>query len=427
MIKIVNAKWVNDANELVDREVLISHGKIAGFGEKVDADVQAEVIDARGMLLAPSFLDVHVHLREPGFEYKETIATGSRAAAKGGYTTIFAMPNTNPIMDNAELLQKYNDKAEQDSLINTRFYSAITHGESGEKLVDFKAQLKAGAVAFSDDGRGVQDAGMMYDAMLEAKKVGSMIVAHCEENSLLRGGYIHEGNYSKENGHKGIVSLCEDLQIARDCAISLQTGTRYHICHMSTAAGTELLRYYRSKCNWISGEVTPHHLLLTEEDLKEHGDFKMNPPLRSKADREALIKAFADGTISCIATDHAPHSQDEKERGLAGSPFGIIGLETAFPLLYTHLVLTGKVTLRRLIEGMTEMPAKIFDTKGHKIEIGQEASLVLIDLEREYTIRKEDIISKSTNTPFDGYRVKGFVDTVLFKGRTILKGGQIIE
>lgn len=427
MIKIVNTKWVSPNNELEPREVLINQDKIVEFGEKVSASPEATIIDAKGMLLAPSFIDVHVHLREPGFEYKETIATGSRAAAKGGYTSIFAMPNTNPIMDSPVLLQKYIAKAEKDSIIHTGFYSAITQGEKGESLVDFKAQKEAGAVAFSDDGRGVQDAGMMYDAMLEAKKVDSMIVAHCEENSLLRGGYIHEGKYSKDYGHKGILSLCEDLQIARDCAISLETGSRYHICHMSTASGADLLRYYRTKCDWISGEVTPHHLLLSEEDLKEHGDFKMNPPLRSVKDRDALIKAFAEGTISCIATDHAPHSKEEKEKGLAGSPFGIIGLETAFPLLYTHLVLTGKVTLRRLIEGMTEQPAKIFRLPGHKLEVGAEASLVLIDLEKEYTISKDETISKSTNTPFDGYKVKGFVDIVLYKGKTVLKGGQIIE
>lgn len=427
MIKIINAKIINEENQLEPIELLMENGKIVEMGASVSNGQNAEVIDAQGKLLTPSFIDVHVHLREPGFEYKETIATGSRAAAKGGYTTIFAMPNTNPIMDNPELLTKYVEKSKQDSIIRTGFYSAITFGEKGEELVDFKAQLEAGAVAFSDDGRGVQDAGMMYDAMKNAKEHDTMVVAHCEENSLLRGGYIHEGDYCKTHGHKGIPSLCEDLQIARDCAISLQTGARYHVCHMSTASGADLLRYYRSKCNWITGEVTPHHLVLCDEDLQEHGDFKMNPPLRSKEDREALIKAFAEGTISCIATDHAPHSKEEKEKGLSGSPFGIIGLETAFPLLYTHLVLTGKVTLRRLVEGMTEAPANIFRVFGHKLAVGEEANLVLIDLDKEYIIKKEDIISKSTNTPFADYKVKGFVDSVFYQGKQIVKGGQIIE
>lgn len=427
MFKIINAKRVSEKNELQWIEVLIDGDKIIEIGEKIADKEGVEILDAQGKFICPSFIDVHVHLREPGFEYKETVATGARAAAKGGYTTILAMPNTNPVIDSEEILNLLNEKNEKESIIDTKFYSAITYGEKGEELVDFEKQLAAGAVAFSDDGRGVQDAGMMYDAMLEAKRRNSMIVAHCEENSLIRGGYIHEGNYSKAHGHKGIVSLCEDLQIARDCAIALETGTRYHICHMSTASGVDLLEYYKSKCDWISGEVTPHHLLLTEEDLKEDGDFKMNPPLRGVKDRERLIKALAEGTIRCIATDHAPHSAEEKSRGLASSPFGIIGLETAFPLLYTNLVLTGKVTLEILVKAMTENPADIFRIAGHSMKVGESANLVLIDLEKEYEIKKENIISKSTNTPFAGWKVKGLIDTVIYQGKEIVKGGQIVE
>lgn len=427
MFKIINAKRVSEKNELQWIEVLIDGDKIIEIGEKIADKEGVEILDAQGKFICPSFIDVHVHLREPGFEYKETVATGARAAAKGGYTTILAMPNTNPVIDSEEILNLLNEKNEKESIIDTKFYSAITYGEKGEELVDFEKQLAAGAVAFSDDGRGVQDAGMMYDAMLEAKRLNSMIVAHCEENSLIRGGYIHEGNYSKAHGHKGIVSLCEDLQIARDCAIALETGARYHICHMSTASGVDLLEYYKSKCDWISGEVTPHHLLLTEEDLKEDGDFKMNPPLRGVKDRERLIKALAEGTIRCIATDHAPHSEEEKSRGLASSPFGIIGLETAFPLLYTNLVLTGKVTLEILVKAMTENPAGIFRIAGHSMKVGESANLVLIDLEKEYEIKKENIISKSTNTPFAGWKVKGLIDTVIYQGKEIVKGGQIVE
>lgn len=427
MIKIINAQMVAENDELLPVEVLIKEGKIAEIGRTLTENNADTVMDAKGKLLAPGFVDVHVHLREPGFEYKETIATGSRAAAKGGYTTILAMPNTKPVMDSPELLREFTAKAEKESLIETRFYSAITLGEKGESLVDVKEQLSAGAVAFSDDGRGVQDSAMMYDAMLAVKANDSLIAAHCEENSLLRGGYIHAGHYAKEHGHKGILGLCEDLQIARDCAISLTTGARYHICHMSTAAGVDLLRYYRSKCDWISGEVTPHHLLMSEEDLQEDGNFKMNPPLRSQSDQAALIQALADGTIACIATDHAPHSAEEKSKGLAGSAFGIIGSETAFPLLYTYLVQTKKIGLYRLLQAMTENPANIFGLKGHRLAAGERADLVLINLDKEYEIKKEDIVSRSSNTPFAGWKVKGMIDTVFYQGKRIVQDGKLLE
>lgn len=429
MIKITNAQRVTESNQLCPVEILISDGKIIALGEKVESESSqiTETIDAGGKVLAPGFIDVHVHFREPGFEYKETIHSGSRAAVKGGYTTVLAMPNTNPVLDNAAVLQDLKARIDKDSIIETLFYSAITLGEKGEELVDFDAQIEAGATAFSDDGRGVQSSAMMYDAMLEVKKRNAILAAHCEENSLLRGGYIHAGEYAKKHRHKGILPLCEDLQIARDCAISLETGARYHICHMSTASGVDLLRYYKSKCSHISGEVTPHHLLLCDEDLKEDGDYKMNPPLRSRKDRDALIKALADGTISCVATDHAPHSAEEKAKGLAGSPFGIIGLETAFALLYTELVLKGKLDLYTLIEAMTVNPAKIFGLDGHCLQVGGRADIVLIDLEAEYEIRKEDLVGKSKNTPFAGYKVKGVIDTVFYKGKAVVKGGQIIE
>ncbi|RRD94764.1 dihydroorotase [Clostridiales bacterium COT073_COT-073] len=429
MIKIINAKVVKDTNELCPVEVLIDQDKITAIEEnsRIQTNQPVDIIDAGGKLLTPGFVDLHVHFREPGFEYKETIFSGSRAAAKGGYTTVLAMPNTNPVLDTTEVLNDLKKRIKQDSMIETLFYSAITLGEKGEELVDFAAQQKAGAVAFSDDGRGVQSAAMMYDAMLAVKEQGSILVAHCEENSLLRGGYIHAGEYAKAHHHKGILRLCEDLQIARDCAIALETGTRYHICHMSTASGTDLLRYYKGKCNHISGEVTPHHLLLCDQDLQENGDFKMNPPLRGQEDREALIKALADGTIACIATDHAPHSAEEKAKGLNGSPFGIIGLETAFPLLYTELVLKEKLGLYRLVEAMTTAPAGLFGLEGHKLEAGSRADLVLIDLGAEYVIRKQDLVGKSKNTPFAGFQVKGKIDTVFYKGKMVVKGGQIIE
>ena len=427
MIKIINARAADENDQLLPVEVLIKEGKIVEISRALPEERSADtIIDAKGKLLTPGFVDVHVHLREPGFEYKETIATGSRAAARGGYTTILAMPNTKPVLDNPELLKELTAKAAKESLIETLFYSAITLGENGQTLVEVKDQLAAGAVAFSDDGRGVQDAGMMYDAMLAVKANNSLIAAHCEENSLLRGGYIHAGRYAAEHGHKGILGLCEDLQIARDCAISLATGARYHICHMSTAAGVDLLRYYRGKCGWISGEVTPHHLLLTEDDLQEDGDFKMNPPLRSRADRQALIQALADGTIECISTDHAPHSSEEKSKGLAGSPFGIIGSETAFPLLYTYLVQTRKISLHLLLKALTENPARIFGLKGHRLAAGEPADLALIDLDKEYEIKKEDMVSRSSNTPFAGRKVKGRIDTVFYRGKMVVQDGKVM-
>lgn len=426
MIKIINAKIVDPDSRLQPVELLIDQDKLIEIGPKVGGG-QAQVLDAEGKLVSPGFIDLHVHFREPGFEYKESIYTGSRAAAKGGYTTVVAMPNTKPVLDHPAVLRDLKARIDRDSLIETLYYSAITLGQEGQDLVDFDGQLAAGAVAFSDDGKGVQSPAMMYDAMVAVKARKSILAAHCEDDSLLRGGYIHAGPYAQNHKHKGILSLCEDLQIARDCAIALATGASYHICHMSTASGVDLLRYYQGKCDHISGEVTPHHLLLCQDDLKEDGDFKMNPPLRRAQDRDALVKALAEGVISCIATDHAPHSAEEKAQGLAGSPFGIVGLETAFALLYTNLVLTNKVPLYTLIQAMTTNPAKLFGLAGHDLKAGQRADLVLIDLEAEYEIKKENLVGKSKNTPFAGYRVKGMIDTVFYQGKVIVKGGQIIE
>jgi len=339
-ILIKNARTAK-GDELVKTDILIEDGLIAEVGGDISLDGSCEVIEAEGKLLAPGFIDVHVHLREPGFEYKETIRTGTRAAAMGGYTTIFAMPNTNPCPDNEEVLGMLKDKCRTDALIKVGFYSSITRGEKGSELVDFKAMMEAGAVGFTDDGKGIQEAGLMYEAMAAAREAGGLIAAHCEDESMLFGGYIHEGEYARKNGHKGIMSLVEDLQIMRDAALSEKTGARYHICHMSTKDGVEILRRSKTKGAKVTGEASPHHLLLTDLDIREHGNWKMNPPLRSPEDRAALIEGIKDGTIDCIATDHAPHSAEEKERGLEKSSFGIVGLETAFPLLYTNLVLEG--------------------------------------------------------------------------------------
>jgi len=424
---IKNAKRVLTGNTLEDCEILIDGEMILEVSTSVDSLPGDIVVDARGMLVTPGFIDVHVHLREPGFEYKETIRTGTRAGALGGYTTLFAMPNTKPNPDNKETLEMLKMKSKEEALIRCEFYSTITKGEKGAELVNFAIQKEAGAIGFSDDGKGVQEAGQMYKAMLAVKEVDGFVAAHCEDDSMLFGGYVHEGEYSKANGHPGINYLSEDLQIIRDAAISEATGCRYHICHMSTKRGVRALKRSKEDGIRISGEVTPHHLLLNEWDLKEDGNYKMNPPLRGKEDQEALIKGLNEGTIDIIATDHAPHSQEEKEKGLKGSAFGIVGLETAFPLLYTELVLKEKVTLERLVEAMTSGPMNLFNLPYGSLETGKMADIALIDLNKEWIIDKEKFESKGKNTPFDGYKVKGKVDTVIFGGKIVVREGEIIE
>ncbi|ETA80850.1 dihydroorotase [Youngiibacter fragilis] len=423
-ILIKNARTAK-GDELVKADILIEDGLIVSAGGEIAEEGDFEVIEAKGKLLAPGFIDVHVHLREPGFEYKETLRTGTRAAAMGGYTTIFAMPNTNPCPDNEEVIGKLIDKCRTDALINVGFYSSITKGEKGSELVDFRAMMEAGAVGFTDDGKGIQEAGLMYEAMERVNEAGGIIAAHCEDESMLFGGYVHEGEYARKNGHKGIMSLVEDLQIMRDTALAEKTGARYHICHMSTKEGVEILRRSKAKGARVTGEASPHHLLLTDMDLKEHGNWKMNPPLRSSEDRKALIKGVKDGTIDCIATDHAPHGAEEKERGLEKSPFGIVGLETAFPLLYTNLVLKGEVTLERLLYLMTEGPSKVFGLKQGVLSPGAPADLVLIDLEDEWTIDSEKFESKGKNTPFDGWTVTSRIDTVICGGKIVNIGGNL--
>lgn len=423
---IKNAKRILSGNILEDCEILIVGEKIIEIAQSVETLPGDLIQDAKGMLVTPGFIDVHVHLREPGFEYKETIQSGTRAGALGGYTTLFAMPNTKPNPDNKETLLMLRKKAKEEALIRCEFYSTITKGEKGAELVDFAVQKEAGAIGFSDDGKGVQDAGQMYKAMLAVKEVDGFVAAHCEDESMLFGGYVHEGEYSKAHGHQGIHSLSEDLQILRDAAISEATGCRYHICHMSTKGGVRALKRSKEDGIRISGEVTPHHLLLNEGDLKEEGNYKMNPPLRGKEDQEALIKGLNEGVIDIIATDHAPHSLEEKEKGLKGSAFGIVGLETAFPLLYTELVLKEKVTLERLVEAMTSGPMKLFNLPYGSLEPGKMADLTFIDLNKEWTIDIEKFASKGKNTPFEGYKVKGKVDTVIFGGKIVVREGEII-
>ena len=360
----------------------------------------------------PGFCDVHVHFREPGFSYKETIKTGTLAAAVGGYTAVCTMPNLNPVPDSAEHLKQQTEIIEKDACIAVYPYAAITVGEKGEELA--KLHELGEAIAFSDDGKGVQSDDMMREAMLKAKAMGKMIVAHCEVNELLRGGYIHDGRYAKAHNHRGICSESEWKQIERDLKLAKETGCAYHVCHISTRESVSLIRKAKAESVDVTCETAPHYLVLDENDLQEDGRFKMNPPLRSMQDRLALIAGIIDGTIDMIATDHAPHSKEEKAKGLEGSAFGIVGLETAFPILYTKLVKNEIISLERLMELLVVNPRQRFN-----IPLGNDFSVW--DLDAEYEINPEDFKSMGRATPFAGEKVFGKCLATFYNGKKIYR------
>lgn len=369
------------------------------------------VFNSPEYVIFPGFCDVHVHFREPGFSYKETILTGSASAARGGYTAVCAMPNLNPVPDSAESLAAEQAVIDKTALINVYPYAAITRGERGEELAELEAMADT-AVAFSDDGRGVQSREMMREAMLKAKSLGKIIAAHCEDNSLLRGGYIHDGEYAHTHGHCGICSESEWGQIERDLELVRDTGAAYHVCHISTKESVALIRAAKADGLNVTCETGPHYLTMDDADLREDGRFKMNPPLRSRADREALIEGLCDGTIDMIATDHAPHSAEEKSRGLEKSAFGVVGLETAFPVLYTRLVLPGIITLEKLVELLTVNPRRRFN-----IPLGVDFSIW--DLNRAYTVDPAEFKSMGRATPFSGWPVQGRCMATVCGGRLI--------
>ena len=356
-------------------------------------------LDSSKYTILPGFCDVHVHFREPGFSYKETILSGCQAAAHGGYTTVCTMPNLNPIPDTKAHLQEQLSLIQKEATIQVFPYGAITIGEKGEELSAME-EMSSGVIAFSDDGRGVQSAEMMREAMQRAKSLGMIITAHCEDNSLLFGGYIHDGIYAKEHGHKGICSESEWGQIKRDLVLAKETGCAYHVCHISTKESVELIRAAKKEGVDVTCETAPHYLLLNENDLQEDGCFKMNPPLRSREDQKALLEGIQDGTIDMIATDHAPHSAEEKAKGLKDSAFGIVGLETAFPLLYTYLVKENVISLEKLIDLMVMNPRKRFG-------IVDDDSYSVWDLNEEYVIDPKEFLSKGKATPFAGTKVSG--------------------
>ncbi|MBO6238009.1 MAG: dihydroorotase [Bacteroidales bacterium] len=395
-------------------DILVRDGRIAAIGPDLVFASGAEVIDCSGRLVSEGFTDIHVHFREPGQGYKETIRTGSLAAAHGGYTTVCAMPNLNPVPDSPETLALEQEIIDRDACIRVLPYAAITRGRRGEQLVDFAA-LKDRCCAFSDDGSGVQREEMMRSAMQAAAREDVIIAAHCEDNTLLHGGYIHDGRYAAAHGHKGICSESEWGQIARDPRLAEETGCRYHVCHISCAESVELIRAAKARGVRVTCETGPHYLALCEDDLQEDGRFKMNPPLRRAEDRQALIEGLLDGTIDAIATDHAPHSAEEKSRGLAGSAMGIVGLETAFPVLYTDLVLTGRVSLERIIEALTSGPRKAFRLSGGLVP-GEAADLTVIDPDAAWTVDPADFRSMGKATPFAGKPVRSRIVLTLKDG-----------
>ena len=363
--------------------------------------------------ILPGFCDVHVHFREPGFSYKETIKTGALAAARGGYTSVLTMPNLNPVPDSIDNLQQQLDIINQDACIEVLPYGAITVGEKGEELSDMDG-MKDNVVAFSDDGRGLQRAEMMEKAMIKAKSLGKIIVAHCEVNSLLNGGYIHDGKYAKAHNHRGICSASEYEQIARDCEIAKKVGGKYHVCHISTKESVEIIRQAKKDGVDVTCETAPHYLILDDSMLKEEGKWKMNPPLRGSEDREALLQGVIDGTIDCIATDHAPHSQEEKAKGLEKSPFGIVGIETAFQEVYTNLVLKNIITLEKALELLVVNPRNRFN-----IALNEDFSIW--DLNKKVIIDPKDFLSMGKATPFERDEVKGENQVTVYNGNIVYR------
>ncbi|MED3552256.1 dihydroorotase [Cytobacillus praedii] len=422
---IKNGQLLTNKGDLKAADIYIEAGKIIEIGEGLTREAD-EIIDANGLLVSPGFLDLHIHLREPGGEKKETIATGTAAAARGGFTTVAAMPNTRPVPDTREQLDWLNKRIEETASVRVLPYASITIRELGEELTDFRALKEAGAFAFTDDGVGVQSAVMMMQAMKKAAELDMAIVAHCEENTLINKGSVHEGDFSVRNGLNGIPSVCESVHIARDVLLAEAANCHYHVCHISTKESVRVVRDAKRAGIKVTAEVTPHHLLLCEDDIPGlDTNYKMNPPLRGAADRTALIEGILDGTIDFIATDHAPHTEEDKAEGMKLAPFGIVGLETAFPLLYTHFVEKGLFTLKQLVDFLTVKPAEAFNLTSGKLEIGAEADIVLIDLNRSEKINPEQFLSKGKNSPFGGRECKGWPVLTMVNGKIAWSEGRV--
>ena len=408
-IYLKNARVYNNGKFSVG-DLIVDGGSIVSASQ-IDMDSCSHFEVFTNCYIFPGFCDVHVHFREPGFSYKETIATGSAAAAAGGYTAVCTMPNLSPVPDSAQTLKEQLDIIKRDAVISVTPYGSITKLEAGIELSDME-EMAENVAGYSDDGRGVQSEELMLLAMQKAKKLGLPIVAHCEDNSLLRGGYIHDGEYAKAHGHRGICSESEWLPIARDIELVKQSGCSYHVCHISTKESVELIRRAKRDGVDITCETAPHYLVMNDMDIEEHGRFKMNPPIRSEEDRLALVEGLLDGTIDMISTDHAPHSKEEKSRGLSGSLMGVVGIETAFCVMYTYLVREGIITLERLMELLSTNARERFSIKS-------DVGFSVWQLDKEHTVDPEKFISKGRSTPFENARLYGKNLMTVFGGKVV--------
>ncbi|MDR1543161.1 MAG: dihydroorotase [Prevotellaceae bacterium] len=409
---------LNSGKGFFKADLRIENGKIAEIGDLQSAENE-QVIDIAGKILLAGFVDVHVHFREPGFEYKETIKTGSAAAAAGGFTAVCTMPNLKPAPDSLENINLQKNIIKKTAKIKVFPLASITKEQKGSgELVDFEKMSPQ--IGFSDDGKGVQSGDLMCEAMKTAAKFNQIIVEHCEVEELVKGGYIHDGDYCKAHNHKGICSKSEWFEVERNVRLAKETGCKFHVCHVSSKESVEIIRKAKADGVRVTCETAPHYLLLCDNDLQDDGKFKMNPPLRSKDDQNALIQGVIDGTIDIIATDHAPHSAEEKARGLEKSAFGIVGLETAFSLIFTCLVKKNIISFEKLIELMSVNPRKIFGIEGG-LEIGQPADLTIIDLEKEYKINPKNFLSKGKSTPFENWQVFGKIEKTVVEGEIVFE------
>ena len=414
-----NAQILSSGGVFRAADVLLSGGRIVSIGDRISCPADAVSIDLHKAVLFPGFVDVHVHLREPGFSYKETIRTGTLAAAHGGFAHVAAMPNLDPVPDCAAALAVQRAIIEKDALVHVHPYGAVSVGEKGERLADLEG-LAPGVIAFSDDGRGVQSESLMREAMIQCRRLGKILAAHCEDNSLLHGGYIHDGAYARAHGHRGICSESEWGPITRDLRLAEETGCAYHVCHVSTKESVALIRAAKRRGVDVTCETAPHYLTFTDEDLQEDGRFKMNPPLRAREDRDALIEGLLDGTIDMLVTDHAPHSREEKARGLEKSAMGVVGLETSFAASYTALVQTGILPLGKLVDLMHGAPMRRFGC-GTELAEGQPADLTAFDLTKTYTVDPETFLTMGRATPFAGCTLTGVCKLTMIGGEPIWK------
>ncbi|MFA1818639.1 dihydroorotase [Virgibacillus oceani] len=418
---LTNVKQLSSAYEEKAVQILIEDKKIKKIAPFIEEGAD-KIIDGKERLVLPGFIDVHIHLREPGGAYKETIKTGTEAAARGGFTTVCAMPNTNPVPDSMETVRELFERINETAAVRVLPYASITKNLQGEELTDIKDIANEGAFAFTDDGVGIQTADFMLGAMKEAAAAGKAIVAHCEDNTILYGGVVHDGKVSEKLELPGITSLSESVQIARDVLLAEAASCHYHVCHVSTKESVRVIRDAKKAGIKVTAEVTPHHLILNEEHIiEDDANFKMNPPLRAKEDQEALLEGLLDGTIDFIATDHAPHGEEEKAQGFLKAPFGITGLETAFSLLYTHLVKTNKIKLYQLVEWMTIKPALTFDLPYGRLEENAAADMTIVDLNKTTVINKENFYSKGKNTPFHQWEVAGQPVLTIAEGKIVFQ------